>query len=108
VSILHQCIDVVNQLLVLSGDVEENPGHYKETRPTRSKSTTQSPAPRSKEILTALAKIIARQEALMEELKSIKTSISVTDAKVGDLSNQMIRIEKKFPPFLPSATKSVV
>lgn len=70
-------------LLLLSGDVETNPG------------------PEMQEILTELQKISAGQATLLTEVQELKNQLSTTNQTITDLSKRMTEVENHYQNLSP-------
>ncbi|XP_042145362.1 uncharacterized protein LOC121835330, partial [Ixodes scapularis] len=67
---------VIRRLLMMSGDVETNPGPVT-----------------SSEILSELQKLSAGQIKLIEEVKGLKSQLQITDRTISDLGRRMTDLE---------------
>ncbi|XP_040068339.3 uncharacterized protein LOC115324279 [Ixodes scapularis] len=72
----RECAQVIRRLLMLSGDVETNPGPVT-----------------SSEILSELQKLFAGQTKLIEEVKGLKSQLQITDRTISDLGRRMTDLE---------------
>ncbi|KAH8037278.1 hypothetical protein HPB51_009824 [Rhipicephalus microplus] len=81
--IAYECASVVLELLLLAGDIEENPGP-----PTRS-----SPSEATSDILQALRDLQTGQAGLLTELKSLRTKLAQNDETLSTITERLGKIE---------------
>ncbi|KAH9371975.1 hypothetical protein HPB48_000466 [Haemaphysalis longicornis] len=82
--IILECAHTTSSLLLLlSGDVETNPG------------------PEMQEILTELQKISAGQATLLTEVQELKNQLSTTNQTITDLSKRMTEVENHYQNLSP-------
>lgn len=72
-------------LLLLSGDIEENPG------PTTRSASSETPG----DILAALDEIRLNQDNLMKEMKAMQTTLSQNVKTFDDINQRLAKIEKE-------------
>ncbi|XP_037502608.2 uncharacterized protein LOC119377056 [Rhipicephalus sanguineus] len=72
--LISECIDVIRALLLLSGDVETNPGP-------------------DKVVLDELRKLSAGQATLISEMQSLKTQLTSTTNTIANLSTRLTDLE---------------
>uniref|UniRef100_A0A6M2CRQ2 Putative endonuclease-reverse transcriptase n=1 Tax=Rhipicephalus microplus TaxID=6941 RepID=A0A6M2CRQ2_RHIMP len=81
VCMAFECIDIVHcLLLLLSGDIESNPG----------------PPNDSAVILAELKNISSGQAKLLSEVQDLKTQLNTTEKTISDLSNRITQLEKHY------------
>ncbi|XP_077551219.1 uncharacterized protein LOC144164831 [Haemaphysalis longicornis] len=84
VAILAECLHAVfSVLLLLSGDIETNPG------------------PEMKEILAELGKISAGQSKLISDFEEVKKQLLTTDKTLSDLGKRMTELERHYQNIVP-------
>ncbi|XP_049268671.1 uncharacterized protein LOC119383916 [Rhipicephalus sanguineus] len=83
-AIVHDCVRVILQLLLLAGDVEENPGPAN----TRSADTQHND-----EILSALQQIQSSQASLLTEIKSIHATLAQNEDTFSEIRERLSKIE---------------
>ncbi|XP_077528899.1 uncharacterized protein LOC144141207 [Haemaphysalis longicornis] len=82
--IILECAHTTSSLLLLlSGDVETNPG------------------PEMQEILTELQRISAGQATLLTEVQELKNQLSTTNQTITDLSKRMTEVENHYQNLSP-------
>uniref|UniRef100_L7LWR8 Putative tick transposon n=1 Tax=Rhipicephalus pulchellus TaxID=72859 RepID=L7LWR8_RHIPC len=82
--IVHDCVRVILQLLLLAGDVEENPGPAN----TRSADTQHNG-----EILSALQQIQSSQATMLNEIKSIHATLAQNEEAFSEIRARLSKIE---------------
>ncbi|KAH7981798.1 hypothetical protein HPB52_001108 [Rhipicephalus sanguineus] len=83
-AIAAECVSVIHSLLMLSGDVETNPG------PSGSDA-----------VLTELHKIAAGQSKVITEVESLKSQLKTTDRTLTDLCKRMTDLEAQYQALIP-------
>lgn len=83
VDIAYCCSAVTLKLLLLCGDVEENPG------PTTRSSSTEDPC----DIQSTLDAIRSSQETILNEMKSIRTALSQHEKTFDNIISRLTKIE---------------
>ncbi|XP_070392942.1 uncharacterized protein [Dermacentor albipictus] len=84
IAIATECIHVIRLLLIISGDIETNPG------------------PASLDtVLAELQKLTAGQTTLVQELKSLKLQLTTTDKTISDLNKRMTDLEAHYQALMP-------
>ncbi|XP_077498020.1 uncharacterized protein LOC144108724 [Amblyomma americanum] len=84
VAIAAECVTVVHSLLLLSGDIETNPGPND-----------------SSAVLAELQKLTAGQTQLIAEVQGLKSQLTTTDKTITDLGNRMADLETQYQALLP-------
>ncbi|XP_075737251.1 uncharacterized protein LOC142814728 [Rhipicephalus microplus] len=84
ITIAVECAHMIHSLLILSGDVETNPGPNGNAA-----------------ILTELQKLSAGQAQLIAEVQSLKSQLSTTDKRITDLNKRMGDLETHYQTLLP-------
>ncbi|XP_077507280.1 uncharacterized protein LOC144116387 [Amblyomma americanum] len=84
VAIAAECVTVVHSLLLVSGDIETNPGPND-----------------SSAVLAELQKLTAGQTQLIAEVQGLKSQLTTTDKTITDLSNRMTDLETHYQALLP-------
>ncbi|XP_049274313.1 uncharacterized protein LOC125759499 [Rhipicephalus sanguineus] len=79
----YECASVVLKLLLLAGDIEENPGP-----PTR-----LSAPEATSDILQALRDLQTGQAALLTEMKCLRTKLAQNDETLGTITERLGKIE---------------
>ncbi|XP_037508477.2 uncharacterized protein LOC119384916 [Rhipicephalus sanguineus] len=83
-AIAAECVSVIHSLLMLSGDVETNPG------PSGNDA-----------VLTELQKIAAGQSKVITEVQSLKSQLNTTDRTITDLCKRMTALEAHYQALIP-------
>ncbi|XP_042144097.1 uncharacterized protein LOC121834465 [Ixodes scapularis] len=84
--IVHDCACVILKLLLLSGDVEVNPGPH-------TRSADMNTTENFSDIMSALKDIKSGQMSLLEEMKSIRSQLSEHDRTFNDIKKRLTNIE---------------
>ncbi|XP_037512256.1 uncharacterized protein LOC119389039 [Rhipicephalus sanguineus] len=84
IAIAVECAHIIRSLLILSGDVETNPGPNGNAA-----------------ILTELQKLSTGQAHLIAEVQSLKSQLSTTDKTITDLNKRMGDLETHYQTLLP-------
>ncbi|XP_037498724.1 uncharacterized protein LOC119372322 [Rhipicephalus sanguineus] len=82
-ALFGECVHVIQSLLLLSGDVETNPG------------------PSMNDVLAELQKLTAGQSKLITEVQSLKNQVMSTDKTLTDLSKRMTELEQHYQALMP-------
>ncbi|XP_049514379.1 uncharacterized protein LOC125941357 [Dermacentor silvarum] len=82
-ALIGECVGVIRRLLILSGDIETNPG------------------PDTNDVLKELQKISASQNTLISEVQGLKSQIVNTDKILMDLNKRMTELEHHYQAMIP-------
>ncbi|XP_075748106.1 uncharacterized protein LOC142814049 [Rhipicephalus microplus] len=83
-AVAAECVSVIHSLLMLSGDVETNPGPGGNDA-----------------VLTELQKIAAGQSKVITEVQSLKSQLNTTDRTLTDLCKRMTDLEAHYQALIP-------
>ncbi|XP_049269120.1 uncharacterized protein LOC119386531 [Rhipicephalus sanguineus] len=83
-AIAAECVSIIHSLLMLSGDIETNPG------PSGNDA-----------VLTELQKIAAGQSKVITEVQSLKSQLNTTDRTITDLCKRMTDLEAHYQALIP-------
>ncbi|XP_075533570.1 uncharacterized protein LOC142566615 [Dermacentor variabilis] len=78
-TIAIECVHVIRSLLLLSGDVETNPG-----------------PPGIEDVMSELGKLASGQSKLITEVLDLKSKLLTTDKTLSDLSKRMTDLERHY------------
>ncbi|XP_072145327.1 uncharacterized protein [Dermacentor andersoni] len=90
IDIVFDCARVLHQLLILSRDVELNPG------PSTRASETQT----SSDIMTALTEIQSGEASLLKEMKSMQRKLSQSDSAIKEFKDHLVKIQEDCAPLV--------
>ncbi|XP_065284655.2 uncharacterized protein [Dermacentor albipictus] len=82
-AMLSECVHAIQSLLLLSGDVETNPG------------------PSIADVFAELQKLTVGQSTLITEVQGLKNQLSCTDATLTDLSKRIMELEQHYQALIP-------
>lgn len=101
-SLLEQCVDAVGQLILLSGDVELNPGPTRSQMSQELGSMTEAQLKQFNDMFTLLQGVNARtikmdneQSNLIKSVNEIKINQKSIQGKVTELDKRLSAVETK-------------